>query len=106
MTAAATTTKIHTLPMTLGRVFIATVTETPTTVYLHLSGDRPRPTDEPAVREFLRPILECFDGDDRVLEIDSVRNQHGAIQLHPVARTGDQILLAVTESKRAPRADA
>ena len=102
----ATTTKIHTLPMTLGRVFIATVTESREMVYLHLSGDRPRPTDEPAVREFLRPILECFDGDDRVLEIDSVRNQHGAIQLHTVARTGDQILLAVTESKRAPRADA
>ena len=106
MTTAAATTKIHTLPMTLGRVFIPSVIETPTTVYLHLSGDRPSPTDEPAVREFLRPILEKFDADDRVLEIDSVRNQHGAIQLHTVARTGDQILLAVTESKRAPRADA
>ena len=99
------TTQRHTLPLKLGRVFAVTVTETPDAVYIGFSGDKPRRSELQAVADFLWPIVSRYESDDRVIEMDGVRNPHGAARLHTLVRDDDKVLIGIEQTPR-PRPNA
>ena len=98
-------TQRHTLALKLGRVFAVTVTETPDTVYIGISGDKPRRSDLQAVADFLWPIVSRYESDDRVIEMDGAHNPHGTARLHTLARGGDQVVIGLEQTPR-PRPNA
>lgn len=100
-----TSTITHTLPLKLGRVFRVDVTETPTTVFIHVGGDRPRPSERAAVEKFMWPIVNRFEEDDRPIEIDGSRNRGPACRLYTLGRNRHSVVVGVSEVPR-PRPNA
>lgn len=99
------TTLRYTLPLKPDRVFACTVTETPETVFVHLSGDKPHLSEMPAVGLFLWPILRRYEQDERPMEIDGAHNPRGACRLSTIGREDGSLRVAITEVPR-PRPNA
>ena len=100
-----TTTTTHLLPLKLGRVLRVEVTEAREAVYINIAGDKFRPSEMTAFKNFFWPIVNAFEEDDRVLELDSVHNRGPARRIYTLARIEGDVLLGLCDVPR-PRAQA
>jgi len=96
----ASTTTVHVLRLKLGRVLRLEITETDDAVYIHWSGDKPRPSDRKAVFAFMGPLVVKYENDNRPIELDSVHNTGPAARLLTLARNDDSVVLGITEVPR------